>query len=366
MTSLSAVPVLRVARLLHGRGAGGRWEIPLLAAVAALILSLGSAPFVAPANGFAFVGHARFGWLATATLDDEDYRTIPAISLARLRGNGDYTYTPELVDVTVHLVRTSAWRRYQDLFLGSTVRSPLTAGQAVLDQQTARALDVRVGGKVVVLAQMYGDANSRPVELVVGSVVPAYTDPGTTKTGLLAVTGQQMGGNAVAAIDAGARPMRLGLGDPAPEGATSQGEIRANFLSALLPPTAGPASSSTLLLGGLLWVSTLRRYARRMVDRDRRSVALLVALGSPGQRAARASLLPFVGATIVALVVGVAVADWLLLGWVQGVSAAPIAFVPLFLVLLTGIGLVGYRTYRQLRFATYSDHLALSLTEDRT
>lgn len=353
----------RLGRILRAQRLAGCLEIPLLAVVAAFLLSFGTPPFAASANGLAFMQKARFDWVAPGDAATEEFRSIPDVSLARPRIDGNYTYTPELVAVTAHLVRTSLWSRYQEQFLGANLSSRVPSDEAVLDEQTARALGARVGGQVVILAQLSGDGTAKPVTVAVGAIVPVYTEPGTNAGGLLALPGRLLGANAVLALSPAGRPERFGVDPARPAGAVTRGSLSAEFADGLLPLGSGPATSGTLLLGGLLWIVTMRRFARRKTDRDRRSVALLVTLGTPRRRASAASVVPFLTFVVTTLAIGALIADKVVLLDVQDVVVSPLALLPLGLLMLIGAGLVGYGTYRSLHSATDSDRLARTLME---
>ena len=354
----------RVSRSLRGprSGAGGRWELPLLAAIATFILTIGSVPFIAPANGWRYLQKARFDWVAPASAVGEEVRAVPQVGLARIRNDGNYRYTPDMVFATMHLVRPASWQRYQDEYLGGNLHVSVRSDDLVLDEQSAHGLNVAVGDRVAVLA-FFGVSAAAPVEVRVGGIVPSYVEPGTSESGLLAVTGRGLGAAAVSALAPQGRAWRFGIG-PQPDGGRTRSAMMAEFLSRLVSSGAGPAASGTVLLGVFLWWIAIARYARRLVEHDRRAVALLVLLGCRARIASAIAALPVVAVGIASLAAGAAVCARAVLALIQGRYVSLLAFAPLAVLMALVTALAAYRSYRGLLVRVESAHLAACLTEE--
>lgn len=355
---------LRVGRALRRSGSthGGRWELPLLAAIATFILALGAAPFVAPADGWRFSQVAGFDWVGPADSSNEQVRSVPMVGVARVRANGDYSYTPELRYLTVHLVRPTVWSAYQRDFLGANLEGTVSADDLVLDRQTAYDLGVDVGDKIAVVP-FFTAAEVAPVEVRVGAVISSYVDPESGKTGLLAVTGRRLGAPTVEALGPQGRAWRFGIG-PTPAGATGRDTIADGFLAALVSAGAGPANTVTLLLGGVLWLLALARYARRLVTRDLRAVALLVTLGCRARVTATAAALPVLMLGLSGTALGGLLTSRLIYQLIRERYISTLALVPLSAVMVATSSLVAVRTYRGLLVRARSARLYTTLTEE--
>jgi len=361
---VSLLAALRMGRSLRRGGSsnGGRWELPLLAGIATFILVIGSSPFVAPASGWRFVQQARFDWVGPGVPTNEVVRSVPQVSLAPARADGDYHFTPDLVFVTLHVVRPEAWARYQQQYLGGNLDRAVSPDDLVIDEQSARALRVEVGDDVAVIS--FDAPSAVPVVTVrVGAIVPPYVEPGTSAIGLAAITGRRLGAAVVADLAPQGRPWRFGTGLP-PSGASSRGSIGNQFLSSLVAAGTGPATTGTVLLGAFLWWIALARYARRLVERDRRAVALLVTLGSRARVAAGVGALPVLVLGCIGTVAGSVVASRLVFRVVEQRYVTVLAFIPLAGFMVAVSALAAYRTYRGLLAMNTGDRLAGSLTKE--
>jgi len=366
---VNPVTTVRLSRILQGDhsgragfGSGGRWELPLLAAIAAFILALGSGPFVAPAAGWRFMQAARFDWVASATTAQEDVRSVPLLQLTEPKADGDYSYTPDLTEVTMHLVRPSSWSRYVHTYLGGNVDAEVSSDDAIIDDQSARGLHLAVGDDVVILFLSAAE-EVKPVRVRIGAILASSVEPGAPTTGLVAITGRRLGAAAVAKIAPGGQGWRFGTGS-SPPGARTRISMRDSYLSALVAAGAGPATTGTVLLGALLWWIALARYARRLLEHDRRATALMVTLGSRPKAAAAVAALPVLAVAGAAILVGTLLARWVIFTLIEERAVSVLALVPLGGFMAATSGLAAYRTYRGVHARSALDRLARTLMED--
>jgi len=366
---VNPVTTVRLSRILQGDhsgragfGSGGRWELPLLAAIAAFILALGSAPFVAPAAGWRFMQAARFDWVAPGTTAQEDVRSVPLLQLTQPRADGDYRYTPDLSYVSMQLVRPSSWSRYVHTYLGGNVDAEVSSDDAIIDDQSARDLHLEVGDDVVILFPSAAE-DVKPVRVRIGAILGSYVEPGAPTAGLVAITGRRLGAATVAKIAPGGQGWRFGSGS-SPPGAQTRISMRDGYLSALLAAGAGPATTGTVLLGAFLWWIALARYARRLLEHDRRAIALLVTLGSRPKVAAAVAALPVLAVAGAAILVGTLLARWVIFALIEERAIPMLALLPLGGFMAATSGLAAYRTYRGVHARSSLDRLALTLMED--
>lgn len=330
--------------LRKGVGRSLVFELVLLATIACSIMFFGGLILKRPLDGLTFMAGAAFDSFSTATTvgatDGDPVTVLPRFPVIRDKGLGGLGYSPEMQTVEVDIVPDLG--EFADDVLGSNVVATVGGEGVLVDVDTARRLGVGIGDRVILNALVLG-GTATPALSVVGLTRPYSSIRTRGETGLVVVEAESLPADFANSIS------NLVLPDDAPivrhyggrDGldVTSREGLIQQFLAQLFGQEVLAATLAVFAFAGLLWLATVTRMLRHLLDRLRYPHAVLFSLGVAPRSLQSSLLVSIIAMTFVAIVAGGLVASVLLFPVLFQVSLQPVVvgIVGLALALVTMI-----------------------------
>lgn len=266
------------------------FELPLLAAVAAVIVFFGCLPLKRPLDGAAFFSRSAFDRVAVLqgpTLESGgDTIVFPLFPVIRGRPDGEsLAFTPELQTVEVDVVSDLAY--FVDSVLGDNVRAWDGQSGAIVDEDTASRLGVDIGDSVTLHGPALGGAMAPSVPVV--ALSNPYTNPeDRSTTGIIVVPRAALPDGAVeefaGVVPPGQEPYARLYDPPAGTASIGRAEVVVSFVAHLFRIDTILAVMGVFAFAGVLWVAAGIRTVGHEFGQVRHAMATLVAVGERPSR----------------------------------------------------------------------------------